>query len=73
MPDRAKKTHLTLADKHIAEGEERIGNQLRLIEHLTADGQSIEKAFELLAVLMQTLHAMQHHRSLILKSLDESD
>ncbi len=40
----AELTRLALADRHLAEGEERILHQVELVERLRADGQGTQGA-----------------------------
>ena len=62
--------HLHLADRHIAEGEERIAAQLVLVEKLRASQLAVGPAEDLLKLLRDTQAAWNHHRNLILAALE---
>ncbi len=60
---------LVQADRHIAEGEARLGNQAKLIANLAADGHDTALAEELLTTMEMTLTTMRGHRNLILREI----
>ncbi|MER2267797.1 hypothetical protein [Methylobacterium oxalidis] len=61
-----EREHLGLADRHIAEGELRIADQIALIACLTKDGHELSLAQDFLHVLESTLAQWRVHRQLIL-------
>ena len=70
MPDlEQERAHLTSADQHIAEGERRVADQTRLVEHLTEQGHETAKARDLLRLLDETLVNWRWHRQLILDTI----
>ena len=66
---------LALADQHIGQAEEYIGQQFQRIERLTADGYDTIDAKALLLDLEWSLLATRRHRQLILdkQAQDEQD
>ena len=60
--------HLRLADRHIAEGEQRIAAQAALVERI--QGPSLGRAEELLRLLRETQVEWERHRGLILAVLN---
>ena len=64
--------HLTLANRHIAEGERRIVGQQSLLARLRAQGRDTEAAEAFLALLMETLAGWKGHRSTIVAALAEA-
>lgn len=63
--------HLRLAERHIAEGEQRIVAQTALVERLRAARRPLSRAEDFLELLETTLAGWQHHRRLILAALNE--
>ena len=61
--------HLELANRHIAEGEQRIAEQKALIADLDRRGRDAATAHELLEAFEETLDLMMRHRDLILDKL----
>jgi hypothetical protein len=71
MPEAEKETReLAVAERHIVEGEERVTNQILLIEDLRRDGHDVTDAEKLLRTLQGTLVAWQGHRESILQTLE---
>ncbi len=58
--------HLALSERHIAEGEQRVAEQIALIEQLARDGHDTTDAQALLETLQQSLALMYDHRQQIL-------
>jgi enoyl-CoA hydratase/carnithine racemase len=65
-----EKRHLALADKHITQAEQHIAEQKERIKRLAANGYDTTSSEKSLAVLQQTLQAMNEHREVILAALD---
>ena len=61
--------HLELANRHIAEGEQRIAEQKALIAGLERRGRDTTTVNELLAAFEEALELMMRHRDLILEEL----
>jgi Fe2+ or Zn2+ uptake regulation protein len=53
--------HLTQAQRHVREGEQRVADQRQRIAQLAADGHDTTDAEALLATLEQTLALMRDH------------
>lgn len=53
--------HLTQAQRHVREGEQRVVDQRHRIAQLAADGHDTTDAHKLLATLEQTLALMRNH------------
>jgi hypothetical protein len=64
-----EREHLAQADRHIAEGETRVAEQIALIERMAKQGQDITLAEEFLRNLEQSLEQFRNHRQLILDAL----
>ena len=64
-----EREHLSRAERHIVEGEERITMQMLLIDRMRKDGHDVREAERLLLTLRETLVAWQGHRSQILLEL----
>ncbi|MBQ0821513.1 hypothetical protein KBI52_15030 [Microvirga sp. HBU67558] len=60
---------LVTADRHLAAGEQRIAEQLALIQRMTRDGHDTALARDLLRLLDETMVAWQEHRQLILDTI----
>ena len=65
----AARHDLSLAERHIAAMEERLGRQMRRTSALAATGQDTTAAEELLRVIEQSLALMYAHREMILQEL----
>ncbi|HEX8842454.1 MAG TPA: hypothetical protein VF757_09155 [Sphingomicrobium sp.] len=63
--------HLELADRHIAEGEQRIAAQLDLVERMRGREQPLASAEHLLELLRSTMVEWRRHRSMIVAALAE--
>jgi hypothetical protein len=63
------KIELAQADRHIAEGQEHIAKQIRMIDSLDHDGRDSTLAREFLAVLHTTLQMHEDHREHIIREL----
>ena len=61
-----EREHLSRAERHIVEGEERITMQMLLVERMRSEGQDAKEAERLLLTLRETLVAWQWHRTQIL-------
>jgi hypothetical protein len=64
-----EREHLSLAERHIVEGEERITMQMLLVDRLRTDGHDVTEAERLLLILRETLVAWHGHRDEILREL----
>ncbi len=64
-----ERQHLILADRHLAAGEQRISEQLALIQRLTGQGYETTRAKDLLRLLEETIATWQDHRRLILEAI----
>jgi hypothetical protein len=62
----AEKDHLALANRHVAEGEQRVANQRTLIAKLVAGGHDTTLASELLQAMLESLTIMRQDQKLIL-------
>jgi len=72
MPDIAtERAHLAMADRDIAEGEERVLRQEQLVARLRAESRSTTEAEALLRLLRDTLQVWKAHRDQILRALDQ--
>jgi hypothetical protein len=72
MVDRVlEERHLALANRYIAEGEERLARQQRLVERLKALGQDTTQTERLLDNIANRLNTARVHRLLILERLGE--
>ena len=68
-----ERRHLEEANRHLAEGAERIAKQEALIATLDRDGLHTEKAVRLLGLLRDTQEQGVVHRNMILKALGEPE
>ena len=68
-----EREHLSLAERHIVDGEERITMQMLLVDRMRTDGHDVREAERLLLILRETLVAWQGHRSQILLELARQD
>jgi hypothetical protein len=67
MPDvQQEREDLAQADQHIAESEQRLANQIRVIEGMIQNGHNTAFAEECLCHLHQDLEQWRTHRALIL-------
>jgi hypothetical protein len=60
---------LIQADRHLAEGERRIAEQIELIQRMTRNGYDTVVAKGLLRLLEETLTIWKQHRVLILETI----
>ena len=60
---------LILADRHLAAGEQRIAEQIALIQWMTKRGYETAVARDLLRLLDETMVTWQEHRQLILEAI----
>ena len=60
---------LIAADRHLAAGEQRIAEQLALIQRMTREGYDTAIARDLLRLLEETMVTWQEHRQLILDAI----
>jgi hypothetical protein len=65
-----EREHLSQAERHLSEGEERIAKQMLLIDRMRQDGHDVSEAERLLLTLRETLVAWQGHREEILRELE---
>ncbi len=63
------RSELSLADRHIAEMEGRLGRQMQIISALAVKSQDTAATEELLRVIEQSLALMYAHREMILQEL----
>jgi hypothetical protein len=63
---------LALANRHVAEGEQRVANQQMLIAKLVAGGHDTTLASELLQAMLESLTIMRQDQQLILDKLGRS-
>ncbi|EIM25941.1 hypothetical protein [Microvirga lotononidis] len=64
-----ERDELVQADRHLAEGERRIGEQIDLIQWMTKHGYDTVVAKDLLRLLEETLTIWKEHRQLILDAI----
>jgi len=64
-----ERDELIQADRHLAEGERRIAEQIQLIEWMTRHGYDTIVAKDLLRLLEETLTIWKQHRQLILDAI----
>jgi len=64
-----ERQNLATAERHVAEGEERIRRQVELIERLRADAHGVFEAESLLVTLQQTLQSWRDHRDEIVRTI----
>lgn len=62
---------LVKADRDIAQGKERIGRQVDLVDALRGRGEDTREAERLLGLLRDTLAHWERHRTLILQRIDD--
>ena len=67
--DRVKQ-HLALADRHVAEGSERINRQMAIIGKMEHDGHDTRLARQLLDILEDMLEKHQLHRQEVVRELE---
>ena len=60
---------LVAADRHLAAGEQRIAEQIALIQRMTWQGYDTALAQDLLRLLEETMASWQDHRRLILDAI----
>lgn len=65
--------HLALAQRHVAEGEQRVAQQMRLVDRLATDGRDTADAAKFLETLMQSLAVMRDHLQLILREIADAE
>ncbi len=71
MPDvQQEREYLAQADQHIAESEQRLANQIRVIEWMIHNGHNTALAEECLLHLQQDLEQWRARRQLILSQWD---
>ena len=63
------RSELSLADRHIAEMEGRLGRQMQIISALAVESQDTAATEGLLRVIEQSLALMYAHREMILQEL----
>jgi hypothetical protein len=68
---RLEQEHLAEANRHVAEGEQRVADQKALIEKLASGGHDVTASRVLLATFEDTLRQMIGHRKMILRELEE--
>jgi hypothetical protein len=64
-----ERNDLIQADRHLAAGEQRIADQVALIQRLTEQGYNTTAARDLLRLLEETMVLWQDHRQLILDTI----
>jgi len=60
---------LITADRHLAAGEQRIAEQIALIQRMTREGYDTVLARDLLRLLEETMATWKDHRQLILDAI----
>jgi hypothetical protein len=70
MPLEMERRHLELANRHIAEGRERIVAQRARVALMERGGHDTGRARDLLRDFERTLEQMLKHRELILREID---
>jgi hypothetical protein len=70
MPLEMERRHLELANRHIAEGRERIVAQRARVALMERGGHDTGRARDLLRHFESTLEQMLKHRELILREID---
>ncbi|WP_201833795.1 hypothetical protein [Microvirga zambiensis] len=60
---------LIVADRHLAAGEQRIAEQIALIQKMSREGYDTALARDLLRLLEETMTTWQEHRQLILSAI----
>jgi multidrug resistance efflux pump len=66
-----ERRQLRKAEKDIAEAWHRIEEQRRRIAQLASDGHDTTTGESLLATMIESAHAMEAHRQIILRELDQ--
>jgi hypothetical protein len=69
----AELNRLAQADRHIADAEPNVSDQLLLIEKLRRDGHDIRIAEETLKRFEASLHTLREHRHLIVTTIEQID
>lgn len=64
-----ERARLGLAERHIAEGEERLTRQRILIDEMRGRGECTARAEAFCGMLQDTLHAWREHRTAILDAI----
>ena len=65
-----EQAHLVKADRHIAEGERRVAQQVELVDRARRDSRADSSGAEqLLETLTQTLQTWRDHRATILRTI----
>ncbi|MFE1598713.1 hypothetical protein [Methylobacterium sp. ID0610] len=65
--------HLSLAEKHLIEGQQRVDDQRLRIEEARRNGVNIESAEKYLATLEEIMTTWREHRNLIVARLAALD
>ena len=73
MDHNAELNRLAQADRHIADAERNVSDQLLLIEKLRRDGHDIRIAEETLKRFEASLHTLREHRHLIVTTIEQID
>jgi len=63
-----ERKHLTETDRHIAAAKRRVEQQKKIIEKLAQGGHKVAKS--LLSVMERSLDAFEHHRKVIVETLE---
>src|SRR5262249_14337542 len=61
------------ADRHVCEAERAVGHQLIEIDRLREGGHSTVLAEQMLETFRRTLHELQAHRNMIIKTIEKID
>ena len=64
-----ERADLIQADRHLAAGEQRIAEQIALIQRMTRDGYDTALAWDLLRSLEEVMVTWREHRKLILDAI----
>src|SRR5262249_27301514 len=65
-----ERKHLTETDRHIAAAKRRVEQQKKIIEKLAQGGHETKVAKSLLSVMERSLDAFEHHRKVIVETLE---
>jgi len=65
-----ERKHLTKTDRHIAAAKRRVEQQKKIIEKLAQGGHETKVAKSLLSVMERSLDAFEHHRKVIVETLE---
>ena len=67
---RLEENELTLADRHIADGNERIARLTRLLERQKEAGVDTDRCENLISLMQSVLETFSSHRQLIVQEIE---